>query len=226
VHNAVSNVYGTVRQIAEFSSSTWSCMSPSENFVVHHTSVSSSPMKRQEDYRRTQLVRRINTICRHLVAQTRFVAYPVQLIVAILLGVSSIRVTSIGESRRLTDLTVDEPMRSWHGAHGAHGAHHGARSTKHKAQAKHPGPIQAGNQQVVWYRVRYDTVQHAVGCGLWAFYTDYRHLKIVILPSKLLFYFQLFQNLAKSRIDLKYGLIRVNLGLYRKGPVRLSVRGL
>lgn len=67
---------------------------------------------RQEDYRRTQLVRRINTICRHLVAQTRFVACPVQLIVAILLGVSSILDPSILESRLLTDSTVDEPMRS------------------------------------------------------------------------------------------------------------------
>jgi hypothetical protein len=140
-------------------------MSPSENFVVHHTSVSSSPMKRQEDYRRTQLVRRINTICRHLVAQTRFVAYPVQLIVAILLGVSSIRVTSIGESRRLTDLTVDEPMRSWHGAHGAHGAHHGARSTKHKAQAKDPSrQATSRSYGIVYGTIRYSTLW-AVGCG-------------------------------------------------------------
>lgn len=113
VHNAVSNVYGTVRQIAEFPSSTWSCMSPSINFAVHHTTVSSNPMKRQEDYRRTQLVRRINTICRHLVVQTRFVACPLQLIVVIFLGVFSIRDTSNLESWHETDFTVNELMRSW-----------------------------------------------------------------------------------------------------------------
>lgn len=140
-------------------------MSPSENFVVHHTGVSSSPMKRQEDYRRTQLVRRINTICRHQVAQTRFVACSIQLIVAILLRVSSVPDTPIRESRSLTDFTGDGPMSD-----EVMRSH----STKHKAQAPSKAHRQAISRPVVWYHVPYDTVRYGTLCA--CLYGDYKRI--------------------------------------------------